>query len=113
MSTNKNAKTPTVSSLSPACGRLFEILREIQFGRVESLHVRHGEPVFEPAPRVVRHHKFGSPTCQAKPVQPATQLKQEVVDLFEFLKGFGDGVVTLIKVAEGLPLAAETAGPGA
>jgi hypothetical protein len=50
---------PTKSSLTPARCRLVERLQQLNFGRVEGLLVRGGEPVFGPATRVVREIKFG------------------------------------------------------
>lgn len=47
------------SSLSEAQSRLVELLQNLNFGRIEGLHVRAGEPTFEPLPRIVRKLKIG------------------------------------------------------
>ena len=40
----------TKQSLSPARRRLVELMQEVNFGRIEGLHVRDGEPILEQAP---------------------------------------------------------------
>ncbi len=49
----------TKSSLSAVRRRLVEILQELNYGRIESLVIKGGEPQFEPAPRKVWEIKFG------------------------------------------------------
>jgi hypothetical protein len=34
-------------------------MQRLNFGRIENLHVRGGEPVFDPAPRVSKKLKIG------------------------------------------------------
>ena len=50
---------PSKASLSPPRRRLIELMQQINFGRIESLLVRNGEPAFDPAPVVIREVKFG------------------------------------------------------
>jgi hypothetical protein len=42
----------TKAALTPARKRLIELMQEINYGRIESLMVRNGEPVFDPPPMV-------------------------------------------------------------
>ena len=51
--------TRTKRSLSPARQRLVELMQEINFGRIEAFDVCGGEPVLEPAPRVLRDFLLG------------------------------------------------------
>jgi hypothetical protein len=44
----------TKATLTPARKRLLELMQEINYGRIEKLHVRDGEPVFDPPPTVLR-----------------------------------------------------------
>ena len=39
--------------------RLVEMMQQKNFCRIENLHIRAGEPVFDPHPRVVREVKLG------------------------------------------------------
>ena len=100
------------SQLSPARQRLVALLGRVHFGRIEGLAVLGGEPVFDPAPRVVRTLKMnGANRPRATSAAPDFQLKQEVVELLEHLARLGDGVVQRIEVAHGLPLLAEVCEP--
>jgi len=49
----------TKAALSPARRRLVELMQEINYGRIERLEVRDGEPVFDPPPIVLRLFLFG------------------------------------------------------
>jgi hypothetical protein len=100
------------SRLSPARRELVELLQEVNFGRVEGLAVRAGQPVFSPPPRVVREVKFGGDNGP-RPERAAGdfELKAQVVDLFAALDRLGDGVVDLIEVKHGLPFKMEVAEP--
>ena len=47
----------TKEALSPARKRLIELMQEINYGRIEELQIRDGEPVFNPPPTVLRQPK--------------------------------------------------------
>ncbi|MCX5674887.1 MAG: hypothetical protein NTX87_07750 [Planctomycetota bacterium] len=91
-------------SLSPRRRALVELMQHINFGRVEGLVVRGGEPVFDPPPRVIRAVKMGGDNG-GRPEMRLTnfELRQEVLELFEHIERLGDGVVRCIEVKHGLP----------
>jgi len=105
---------PTFSSLSLARQKLVRLLQQTHFGRVTALTVRNGQPVFDPAPQVVRTYKFG-PSASNEPARPASGanvlLKQQVVDLLAHLDRLGDGVVERIEIAYGAPVFVEITEP--
>lgn len=95
---------PTKSSLTPARRRLLELLQRLNFGRVEGLTVRAGQPLFDPAPCVTREVKFcadNGPRPEAG--SPDFTLKGQQAELFDQLDRLGDGVVQLLEVKHGLP----------
>mgnify|MGYP000617584309 CR=1 FL=1 len=95
---------PTKSSVSHARVRLVELMQRINYGRVEGLSVRRGEPVMEPPPRVVREIKFGGDNGPRPEVGKADfTLKVQVRELFAQLESLGDGVIECIEVKHGLP----------
>lgn len=101
----------TVSTLSPARRRLLALLQDTNFGRVEGLVVRGGEPVLAPPPRVVREHKFGGengPRPEAG--LPDFGLKAQHRDLLRLLDELGDGTIAVLSVKHGLPFHAELPG---
>lgn len=92
------------SSLSPARRRLLELMQSINFGRIENMEVRGGEPVFDPAPHVVREIKLGADNKPRPEVTLADFcLKAQVVDLWEKLDQLGSGTIELLEVKHGLP----------
>ncbi len=96
---------PTLRRQSPARQRLIVLMQKLCFGTIHNLHVRAGEPVLDPPPRVRVRRKNGS----VSPSRPSAMtadfaLKREWVDFFHDLDGIGNGVVQLIEVAHGLPI---------
>ncbi len=92
------------SSLSPACRRLVELMQATHFGRIESLEVRGGQPVFDPPPRVIRKIKIAAPDSprEGAGIRDFT-LRKEVIEFFEHLDALGMGDVRCIEVKNGLP----------
>jgi hypothetical protein len=95
----------TKSSLSTPQKRLLETMQRMNFGRIEGLSIRGGEPIFSPPPRIVRDVKFGAPDNGARAELEAGDfaLKREHIELFENLRRLGQGIVECIEVKAGLP----------
>jgi hypothetical protein len=93
-------------TLSPARRRLVDLMTDVQFGRIHSLIVRSGEPVFDPPPVVFRTLKFAATGNPRPPVGDPTA-RPAVTELLAQLTRLGNGVVHKIQVADGLPLLAE------
>ena len=97
-------RNPTKSALSTPKARLIELMQRVNFGRIEELAVRDGEPVFDPSPRVVREVKFGGENGPRPETAKADfTLKAQVCDLFAQLEALGDGTVQCIEIKHGLP----------
>jgi hypothetical protein len=98
----------TKSSLSEAQGRLVELLQNLNFGRIEGLQVKGGEPTFEPAPRIVRKLKIGGENGPRREnALPDFWLKQQTSEMLEAIAELGEGVILSIEVKHGLPFAME------
>jgi hypothetical protein len=95
----------TKSSLSTQQKRLLETMQKTNFGRIEGLTIRGGEPVFSPPPRVVKDVKLGAADNDARPELQVSDfaLKREHVELFQNLRLVGDGTVESIEIKSGLP----------
>lgn len=84
--------------------RLVRQMQEINFGRIEQLGIKEGEPLFDPPPNIVREVKFGGDNGAR--VEASTEdfvLKTQVVDLFRQLDGISAGQIDLIEIKHGLP----------
>jgi len=102
------------SSLSERKRALLALLQQINFGRIEGLVVRGGEPVLEPPPRVLSTFKFGGETEPSEAIAESDfVLKRPVVELFGHLDKLGDGVVASLDVKHGLPCHMAIEGPQA
>ncbi len=100
------------SELSRNGQKLVKRMQEISFGRIEALHIRGGEPVFDPAPRVIRKLKLGSKsTSGIDPDLINYTLKSEVARLFAIIADIGDGQIQSLTVQDGLPFLMEIADP--
>ena len=100
------------SELSAGRRRLVELMQRVNFGRIERLLVRRGEPVFDPPPHVVREIKFGGENGpRPEACREDFLLKGQVRELFAQLDALGDGVVAVIEIKHGLPFKMEVADP--
>jgi len=91
-------------SLSAPRRRLLELMQEINFGRIEGLAVRGGEPVLDPPPRVVREIKFGGENGPRRELgSDDFALKAQAVEFFAHLSRLGDGTVESLEIKHGLP----------
>lgn len=104
--------TPTIkSALSPARRRLVELLQTINFGRLERLPVRAGEPVLDPLPSVVREHKFCAENgARPEAARPDCALKPQHLDLMRVLDEVGDGEIAVVVCKHGIPFSCELPG---
>ncbi|HEX8876045.1 MAG: hypothetical protein IT438_06670 [Phycisphaerales bacterium] len=91
------------ASLDEGSQRLIAMMHRIGFGRIESLSVSAGRPVFDPPPRVIREVRLGAESSSPKRVGDADfAVKSAVVDLLAELAVVGVATVA-IEVRHGLP----------
>lgn len=92
------------SNLTPAKQSLIGLMQRLNFGCIEGLIVRDGEPVLESKPRVVREVKFcGENGPRPEAAKQDFTLKKEVRDLFAQMETLGNGIVLSLEVKHGLP----------
>jgi hypothetical protein len=92
------------SSLSPGRRRLLEAMQRLNFGRIEGLEIRNGEPVFHPSPRIVQDIKIGGENGSRPELSiDDFALKSAVIELFDHLSRIGDGTLESIEVKYGMP----------
>jgi len=93
------------SSLSPSRKILVELMHELNFGQIENLHVRCGEPCFSPTPIVAKDIVFGkSNGAHAEWDGEDFALKKQVVELFDWFEMTGNSLVYLLIIQNGLPV---------
>jgi len=85
--------------------KMIELMQRVNFGRIERLAIRHGNPVLDPHPTVVREHKFGGGENGPRPELGAADflLKQQVIELFALFGQLKNGVIDVLEIKHGLP----------
>lgn len=98
------AGSHTKSGLSVQRRRLLETMQRLNFGRIENLAVRAGEPTFGPGLRIVQDIKIGGENGPRPELAcDDFALKSQFAELFDHLCRLGDGSVAMIEVKHGLP----------
>ena len=94
----------TYQRLSPGRKNLVRQMQEINFGRIERLEIKNGDPVFDPAPKIVREVKFGGENGP-RPEKSDSDfaLKAQVQGLFNQMDGISSGQIDLKEIKHGLP----------
>jgi hypothetical protein len=88
-------------------------MQTLNFGRIESLHVRAGTPVSNPAPQIIQKLKIGGENGpRLERAHDDFLLKRQTIEMLEALRGLGDGKVLAIEVKHGLPFSLEIELPG-
>ena len=95
----------TKSSLSTPQQRLLETFQRTNYGRIEGLAVRGGQPQFDPPPRIVKDVKLGAADNGSRPELEAGDfaLRREHIELFDNLRRLGNGTIESIEIKAGLP----------
>lgn len=95
-----------IRDLSPAYRRFVRLMQTVHFGRLHDVVIRRGEPVFDPAPRMVRTFRVTGGRAEAS--RPRLwggnfHLRAEVLALLAHLEELGDGRILRLDVVHGLP----------
>jgi hypothetical protein len=98
------------SGLSAARQRLVELFQRTNFGRIENLTLKNGEPEFDPPPRVVAEIKLAAENGP-RPERATNDfaLKAQHVELFATFDRLGNEVIDIIEIKNGLPFKMEFA----
>jgi hypothetical protein len=98
-----------VQDLSPGQRSLVELMHVHQFGRIENMSVRDGQPILDSNVKVVRVARLGGGSDAAKFIRTDEfGLKRQVRDLLEELERLQDGIVIRLEFRHGLPFLLET-----
>jgi len=94
--------------LSPGQRSLVDLMHVHQFGRIENMRVRAGEPILNSDLKVVRVARLGGGSDPATDTTDAFELKKHVRDLLEELERLQNGTVISLEFRHGLPFLLET-----
>ncbi len=97
-------KTETnLPEFSEARQRLLTLCCEIHFGRIGAFDIRDGEPVFEPAPNVMREIKFNGEHANPAKRNGEITLRNQSTELFAWFDRLRNAHVHYLEVKHGLP----------
>lgn len=100
--------TRRLSDLSPAMRSLITLMNKTGYGTIERLHVRDGEPLDHPLPRVTRTVRFSAASSPVKVLKSDDYaLKNQILTMVEEFDHLGDGIITRLEVQHGLPFRME------
>lgn len=100
----------TKAALSLARQNLVQMMQNLNFGRIEGLTIRNGEPVLAPAPRIIEEIKLGGENGpRAETGARDFVLKARVVELFQQFDRVGNGLVEVLEIKHGLPIRLDVA----
>jgi hypothetical protein len=92
------------SALSPPQRQLVQMMQNVNFGCIENLHIRDGEPCFDPPPRLVYEIKIsGENGPRAESHRRDFALKSGVIQLLAQIVRIQNGIIQTIVVRHGLP----------
>ena len=95
---------PLRSWQSPQRQQLIRELQRINFGRIDNLTIRNGEPVLDPPPSKQFEFKFAGENGPRPELDASDfQLRQQVVELFAFFDERQNGVIDVLEIKHGLP----------
>jgi len=102
------------ASLSPPRRRFLELLQSINFGYIENLVIKDGEPVLDPRPTYYGQIKF----CGENGPRPELDtfdgyLKEKHIELYALFDELQNGTIALLDVQNGLPFCATLQGSNA
>jgi hypothetical protein len=94
----------TKQSISVNRRQLLHLMQRVNFGRIEGIPVRDGEPQLGSMSRVVREVRFGGKNGRRDESSLHDfYLKAQVIDLFSQLEVMDNGRIEVLEVQHGLP----------
>jgi len=99
---------PMAQDLSPGRRTLVELMYEHQFGRIENMPIREGQPILDSNLKVVRVARFGCRDAAKVSRFDDFELKCQIQDLFEELARLQNATVIRLEFRAGVPFLLET-----
>jgi hypothetical protein len=95
------------AELSESERRLLQAIQHLEHGRFEFVKIEHSQLVLDPWPTTVRYVKFCAKTSPPEATAEDFLLKQQVVELFEYVRSVDIGEIRILEVKNSLPFSME------
>lgn len=90
--------------VSPARHRLLALCQKLNFGRIELIPVRDGQPILDPTPATAKEVKFASDNDPREDLRRTEFLqKRQIQDFCHQLDQLQNGVIEFLEVKHGIP----------
>lgn len=89
--------------LRPSERAFVTAMRQLRFGRFESLRIERGELVLDPWPKTVRDVKFCAKANQPETTGDEFLLKEQAAEFIQYVRAVETGVIRTLEVKNGLP----------
>lgn len=94
--------------LLPSERRFLMAMRQLGYGRFESLRIQRGELVLDPWPTFVRSLKFGNATSNCPFVRCSEfDLKRQAAEFFTYVRKTDVGLIRVLELRGGMPFSME------
>jgi hypothetical protein len=102
----KQSRPTTTQDLLPSERVFLGAMHRLCHGRFEDLRIERGELVLDPWPRTIRQVRFGAsdPGCE-KELRAEFRLKEQLAQLFEYIRSVDTGRIQILEMRGGLPFA--------
>jgi len=98
----------SLENVPPNRRQFVRFIQERNFCVILGLVVRHGGPVLDPMPKVIRLVKFPGPSGPRPEVASEDfALKKEMLEFFQYLDRLKDGRIARLEIRDGLPFRME------
>jgi hypothetical protein len=96
-----------MSDLTEAQLWLVRVMAEYQFGRIDNLGVKNGQPAPDERLKITRYLHFGQHDAPKVPLSDDPELKRSVWELFNEIENVLDGSIACLEFRHGLPFLLE------
>jgi hypothetical protein len=93
--------------LTPSERHFLDVIQQLGFGRLECLRIERGRLILDPWPTTAREVKFCARGNQRDSDAEDFTLKQQVVELFEYVRSTEIGQIRKLEIKNGLPFSME------
>jgi hypothetical protein len=97
----------TTQDLLPSEVAFIAAMQQLAFGLFKYLQIRGGELVLNPEPAAMRHVKFGTTTTTGKTAGVVSELREQIAELFAYVRDVDAGEIRELEVRHGLPFSME------
>jgi hypothetical protein len=95
------------TNLTPAKRWLVQRIHQTYYGTMHNLIIRDGEPVIDPPPKIKQTYKLGSKRVKRITVSPEFVLKEQHLELLEFMESKRNVTIVTLSIQDGLPFLVE------